>query len=69
MQLFTLYNFASNAAVIRGGRQGRPGPKSLETHSFHPTGPFPQFVEHRRYSLSTLEITQNYVTFRALQLC
>ena len=23
MQLFTLYNFASNAAVIRGGRQGR----------------------------------------------
>ena len=69
MQLFTLYNFASNAAVIRGGRQGRPGPKSPETHSFHPTGPFPQFVEHRRYSLSTLEICHTDATFHALQLC
>jgi hypothetical protein len=40
MQLFTLYNFASNTAVIQGGRHGRLGPISPDTHSFHPARPF-----------------------------
>ena len=49
MQLFTLYNFASETAVLRGGRHGRLGPISLKTHGFQPA---------RRFrDLSTIEDT------------
>ena len=58
IHLFKLYNCASNTAVIRRGRHGRLGPISPETHSFHPARPFLRFMDHRRFSLSTLEICQ-----------
>ena len=40
MQLFMLYNFADNTAVIRGGLHGRLGQKPPKTHIFHPARPF-----------------------------
>ena len=68
MQLFTLYNFASDTAVIRGGLQGRLGPKPPKINSFHPARPFLRLMDHRSYPLSTLEIPQYRVTFQDLQL-